>query len=347
MKEFTLEGEIGWTLGTWEVKNMLREAKGEDIKLNWASPGGSVITGIKIFNMIKKYSGKVDFHLIGEAASMGSYIPLAGNRITAEPNSVYMIHNARNWVGGDHNKMRKMADVVEGFSNILRNEYVRATGKTVEEITQMMDDETFLFGKEMIDAGFVDEIVGEADADPDAKNTHVALAREAFEACMGKLRNEKPDDYEEAAAVLTEYTAIKTDTVVETVDIKSPHASGGTKQELKMDLITLKANHPDLCEKLREEGVMAERDRAGAHLIYGAADLPKAIEAVKAGTPLTETLKAEYMMANANKDSLNAMADEDAETAAGTDNTADADDAETANAVLDEVKTLTGFEGGK
>lgn len=351
MKEFTLEGEIGWSVGTYEVRNVLRQAGGEDIKVNWASPGGSVITGIKIFNLFKRYEGNVDFHFVGEAASMGSYIPLAGRSITAEPNSVFMIHNARNFIGGDHNEMRKMADIVEGFSNLIRDEYVRRTGKTKAEITKMMDAETFFFGQEMVDAGFVDEITGEPDTDPDARQTHVAVAKESFEACMKKVRDDKPDDYEQAAAILSEFAAKKPDTVVVSGDNDTPRSDGGKQKELKtMDLLTLKAQHPDLCEQLKAEGVAEERDRVSAHLIYGEAcgDMKTACEAVKNGTGMTETIKAQYAVAARNKQDVDARQGDEEIAADGADGVADETETKgDADAVLALVKDLTGYEEGK
>ena len=60
LKEFTLEGQIGWDIGTYEVKNILEKANGDDIKINFASVGGSVFTGLKMFNLIKNYKFDVN-----------------------------------------------------------------------------------------------------------------------------------------------------------------------------------------------------------------------------------------------------------------------------------------------
>jgi len=239
--EFTLEGEIGWAIGTWEVKNILNKAAGKDILINFSSPGGSVFTGLKMFNLFKNYKGKVDFHLVGESASMGSYIPLAASgKITAEPNVVYMIHNARSFVGGDHHFMRKRADIIEGLSNILKAEYVKRTGKKESEIAQLMDDETFFFGAEAVKAGFIDEVIGDKDQDPDAKITYIALAKESFESCMSKLNKEKPDDYEKAAAIIkTDFKAHS-----EHRDIKTANAENINKSEGSMDLKEAIDKHP-------------------------------------------------------------------------------------------------------
>ncbi len=346
-KKVTLEGEIGGEVGTWEVKNLLREAGGEDILVNFASPGGSVFTGLKIFNLFKMYEGNVDFHLIGEAASMGSYIPLAGRRITAEPNVVYMIHNARSFAGGDHNALRKRADIVEGLSSLLKNEYVKRTGMAESKVRAMMDAETFLFGPAAVEAGFIDEIIGEPDADPNAKSIHVATAKEAFEACMTKLQNEKADDYEKAAAMLIDPVA-RTRTEPET------SATGEIeKGQTIMTLAELKAQHPELCAALLKEGAEAEKDRVGAFLVFGEAsgDMKTAIEAINSGSEMTATLSAKFTMAAVAKRDTQDRTTDDTDAAGALDevDTSTDDKAKdaTANAALmANVSEICGVELG-
>lgn len=348
MKEFTIEGEIGWEVGTWDVKRILSQANGEDILVNFSSPGGSVFTGLKIFNLFKRYSGNVDFHLIGVAASMGSYIPLAGRRITAEPNAVFMIHNARSFAGGDHNDLRKTANIIEGLSGILRDEYVKSTGKSKTEITSMMDEETYFFGSDMVSSGFVDEIIGDEQVDPDAKAACIAVAKESFEACMEKLKNEKSDDYEKAAAMLAEHKEKVADAPQPDTKIPAADSRGNKKKETAMDLSTLKAQHPDVHAAAVQEGVNSERDRVSAHLTMGEAsgDMKTACSAIKDGSEMTATLQATYMAAGMNrKDTENRDAD-DATAAAAADAAAADDNTDTAgDAVASAVEAKLGIEG--
>jgi ClpP class serine protease len=88
--------------------------------------------------------------------------------------------------------------------------------------------------------------------------------------------------------------------------------SATAEKESKMDLETLKAQHPDLVTAVQKEAVDKERDRVNAHLIMGekCGALNTAITAVKEGTGMTETLRAEYMTAGL-KLSDNAAAQED------------------------------------
>ena len=86
-----------------------------------------------------------------------------------------------------------------------------------------------------------------------------------------------------------------------------------------MDLKTLKAQHPDLCEALIAEGTTAERDRVIAHVTLGeqsgATDI--ALKAIKSGEGMTLTLQAEYMAAAMNRrDVKNRQEESDAAGAA-------------------------------
>lgn len=80
---------------------------------------------------------------------------------------------------------------------------------------------------------------------------------------------------------------------------------GGQEEKTTMDLKTLKAQHPDLCEALVKEGATAERDRVTAHLTLGeqagADGLKIAFAAIRAGDPMTQTRTAEYMAAALNR----------------------------------------------
>jgi len=205
MKIIKIDGEIGWTTTARDVKWELSRANG-DITVEISSPGGSVFQGIEIFNALKKYDkGTVTVVITSLAASIASYIALAGDEIKANDNAVYMIHNASVFVGGDHNKLRKSADIVAGLSKILANKYVEMTGKKEKEIQKMMDEETFFYGAEMVEAGFVGSIV-ETEDEKDEEGAK-ALASEAFKACLKETNDRYEDaDFKEAAALLKDET---------------------------------------------------------------------------------------------------------------------------------------------
>lgn len=182
MNTIKIHGTIGWDTTAREVANLLKNMSG-DVDVEISSGGGSVFDGVDIFNEIKKYNrGKTTARISSIGASMGSYIPLACDEVLVHDNATYMIHNVSTFAWGDHRELRKSADLAEGLRNLLANEYVKKTSKSSEEILTMMDEETFIFGADIVAMGFADGVI---DTESD-KNEEASLmqAKITFEATM-------------------------------------------------------------------------------------------------------------------------------------------------------------------
>ena len=201
MEMIKIDGEIGWDITARDFKEKL-DSKSGDVTIEISSPGGSVYQGVEIFNAIKSYDkGEVTTVITSIAASMASYIALAGDNIKAYDNAVYMIHNASVFSWGDARALRKSAMIVESLSNLLAKEYILKTGKTAEEIAKMMDEETYLFGSEILEMGFVDEIIS-SEKEIDSSSA-TALASESVKACMSSYKDHfEKEDSAQVAAIL-------------------------------------------------------------------------------------------------------------------------------------------------
>jgi hypothetical protein len=131
--------------------------------------------------------------------SMASYIAMnpAIDMLVAEDNAVFMIHNVWGGTVGDYREMRKTADIFEGLTGIIAKAYTTKTKKSGKEIRQMMDDETWLFGAEMKEAGFVDDIIpSEAEIE---KPAAISEARAIFNTVAGRLTGQ---DIQKAAELI-------------------------------------------------------------------------------------------------------------------------------------------------
>ena len=197
-----ISGVIGLDVSPKEIRAALDAAGGQAVEVQISSPGGIIFAGLEIYNLIKNYRGPKISRLMGIAASMASYIALAGDRVVAEANAIFMIHNAQGLAVGDHCVMRKMAGILEGFSNLLAQGYSAKSGKTVAEVGALMDEETYLFGQEMLDAGFVDEIVPATSVDATNKAAAIASARASVASAQAKQAPWPVDAMEKAAALL-------------------------------------------------------------------------------------------------------------------------------------------------
>ena len=156
-------GEDFWTGGGVTAKGFSDELKAlgdvKTINLRINSPGGSVFDGVAIYNNLAQHPAKVNVYIDALAASIASIIAMAGDTITMAENAMMMIHNPWALVVGDSNDMRKEADLLDKIRDTLVTTYATRTGKKAEEITAMMDAETWFTAEEAKEAGFADAIV--------------------------------------------------------------------------------------------------------------------------------------------------------------------------------------------
>jgi ATP-dependent protease ClpP protease subunit len=201
VKTIPISGVIGYDVMPAEIRAALAAANGSEVRIEISSPGGFVTDGLEIFNLIKNHAGRKTVHLMGLAASMASYIALAGDRLTAEANAVYMIHEVRGGALGTSDDLRQAAAVFEGFNGLMAVAYAAKSGKSISDVRALMKDETFYFGSEAKDAGFIDEVVGFAPAG--AKAAALASARSACAARAEAVkRAEGRDSLPRLAAML-------------------------------------------------------------------------------------------------------------------------------------------------
>ena len=73
-------------------------------------------------------------------------------------NAMMMIHKPWGIQGGDAEDMRKYADLLDKVENTLIPAYANKTGKTPEELAEMLSAETWLNGKECVEQGFADKL---------------------------------------------------------------------------------------------------------------------------------------------------------------------------------------------
>ena len=98
-KVIALSGHIGFEVTASFVRKELASVNNKPVRIDLNSPGGFVFEGIEIFNLIKEHKGEVEIRLMALAASMGSYIALAGDRVSAFDNVYkYIPANSHSWV---------------------------------------------------------------------------------------------------------------------------------------------------------------------------------------------------------------------------------------------------------
>lgn len=277
MKIINISGVIGWEVNAQDVRDALAAANGDEVQVHVSSPGGYISVGLEIFNLLRDYPGPISCVLKGYAMSMGSYIPLAvklnrhaPGKIYAEDNAIYMIHNARGGVWGDHEEILGYGDSLKGMSTMIAKAYARHTGKPLDEITAMMNRTTYFFGDQIKEAGFVDEILETADADDSDEESALVTAKAVFE--------------EMGARMVADQARMKADlkqvalALAASPEVTPPAAAGISTTEVQQtmtvkSLATLLAENPAaqtehnaLVEQARLNGEKAANDAAQARI---------------------------------------------------------------------------------
>lgn len=231
------------------VENAIRNnVKELNVVIN--SGGGSVFSASEIYTELKKFAGNVKVEIVGVAASAASVIAMAGTHIAMAPTGQLMIHNAMNSAEGDYRVMNHNSDFLQKVNRSIMNAYISKTGKTVDELKQLMDAETWMTAQEAKEAGFIDEIMFESEVGAVASMNIPELSG-------GMLPEEVINRMRELLA-----SQEKGISVVNSVGVQQKIKEGVNK---KMDLQELKNQYPELVEQIRneakEEAIAAERKR--------------------------------------------------------------------------------------
>lgn len=150
----------GWGISARRfTEDLLSLGNLSHINLHIHSPGGEVFDGIAIYNQLKNHSATITVYIDGLAASMASVIAMVGDTVIMPKNAMMMIHKPWGVSWGDANDMREYADLLDKLENVLIPAYVAKTGKTTEDITAMLEQETWLDGDECVEHGFADKVI--------------------------------------------------------------------------------------------------------------------------------------------------------------------------------------------
>lgn len=188
-------GEDFWSGDGITAKSFQKELsaiKAAQIDLHINSPGGEVFDGITIYNLLKQHPANVTSYIDGLAASVASVIALAGNTVVMAENALWMMHNPYGVTIGTAEDMRKMAESLDKVSGSLALAYMNKSGKSEDEISELMEAETWMSAQEAIDAGFIDEISDKMDMAACAQFVPLMI-KAKFKNVPDKLKDIKKD----------------------------------------------------------------------------------------------------------------------------------------------------------
>lgn len=159
--EIYIYDEIGfWGVTADDFVRDLRNVTAPKIDLHLNTPGGDVFDGVAIYQALKDHSAEVTTYVDALAASAGSFIAQAGDRVVMKPNAQMMIHKAMGICVGNDDDMTKMRDMLTRQNENIAAIYTERAGGSVAEWIAAMQAETWYTADEAVSAGLADEVAG-------------------------------------------------------------------------------------------------------------------------------------------------------------------------------------------
>ena len=133
----------------------------KDIHLYINSPGGSVTSGLAIYDTIQYLTCDVNTYCVGQAASMGAVLLAAGTKGKryALPNANVMIHQVLGGAEGQASDVEIRVKYMLKLKQRLNGILSKHTGKPVEQVEKDCDRDNFMSAEEAKAYGIVDQVV--------------------------------------------------------------------------------------------------------------------------------------------------------------------------------------------
>ncbi len=128
-----------------------------EIRIMINSAGGNVVEGMKVFSKILNSKIPTRTQVAGIAASMGSVIWAAGQKLYMSDYSLIMIHNP--WMGADMEDPNNK-QIIDAFKKQLMTVYCKRFGFSEDKVREIMDgkegcDGTFITAEMAVEQGFI------------------------------------------------------------------------------------------------------------------------------------------------------------------------------------------------
>lgn len=159
-----LSDEVNDVTASLVVAQMLfleGEDPDKDINLYINSPGGSITSGMAIYDTMQYIKCDVSTICIGMAASMGAFLLASGapGKRFALPNSEIMIHQPLGGMQGQATDIKIHAERIIKIKETLNRILSERTGKSYEQICMDTERDNFMTAVQAKEYGLVDEVI--------------------------------------------------------------------------------------------------------------------------------------------------------------------------------------------
>lgn len=133
----------------------------KDISVYINTPGGSVTSGLAIYDTMRFVKCDVAAYCVGQAASMGALLLAAGQKGKryALPNSRIMIHQPWGGVQGAAADISIQAKEILRLRQTLEEILAKHTGQSLDKVKKDSDRDYFMSAEEAKSYGLIDEVI--------------------------------------------------------------------------------------------------------------------------------------------------------------------------------------------
>lgn len=156
-----LTGEINDSVASIVVSELLYldNLSNEDIFLYINSPGGSITSGMSIYDTMNFIKSKVITIGIGMTASMAAFLLSSGNIRYVLPNTEVMIHQPLGGAQGQATDIKIAAERIIKLKEKLNQILAKNTNQPLEKIYNDTERDNFLSASEALEYGLIDKII--------------------------------------------------------------------------------------------------------------------------------------------------------------------------------------------
>lgn len=156
-----LTGEINDNISSLIVSELLYldSKNNQDIYMYINSPGGSVSSGLAIYDTMKFIKANVITIGMGLCASMGAFLLSSGDTRKALENCEIMIHEPLGGVSGQATDIKIHAEHILKIKEKINKILAKNTGKKISQIEKDTRKDNFMDANEALKYGLIDEII--------------------------------------------------------------------------------------------------------------------------------------------------------------------------------------------
>jgi ATP-dependent Clp protease protease subunit len=138
----------------------------KDIQIYINSPGGSVTSGLAIYDTMQFVKNDIVTYCIGQCASMGAHLLAAGTKGKrfALPNARIMIHQPSSGAQGQVTEIEIAYKESQRLKDHLAAAFSKHTGQPLKKVVKDMDRDFFMSAEEALAYGIIDKVLTERPA---------------------------------------------------------------------------------------------------------------------------------------------------------------------------------------